>query len=74
MTTRGFGAAEAEQVANLIADVLESPNDDTALGRVKRQVEALCKRLPVYPRASAAGESGHPCLRCRHDEMPVLQG
>src|SRR3989338_6770290 len=35
MTTRGFGAAEAEKVANLIADALESPNDAAALGRVK---------------------------------------
>ena len=33
MTTRGFGAAEAEKLANLIADVLEAPNDETALRR-----------------------------------------
>jgi len=52
MTTRGFGAAQAEQVANLIADALESPSDDTALGRVKREVGALCKRFPVYPPAA----------------------
>ena len=28
MTTRGFGPAEAEKLANLIADVLEDPNGD----------------------------------------------
>ena len=48
MTTRGFGAAEAEKVANLLADVIDSPNDTDALARVKREVGALCKRFPVY--------------------------
>ena len=57
MTTRGFGAAEAEKVANLIADALESSNDDTALGRVKREVGALCKRFPVYPRAAESART-----------------
>jgi len=52
MTTRGFGAAEAAQVANLIADALESPGDEAALGRVKCAVGALCKRFPVYARAA----------------------
>ena len=51
MTTRGFGAGEAQQVANLIADALGSPNDDAVLARVKKEVGALCKRFPVYPRA-----------------------
>ena len=53
MTTRGFGNAEAEKVANLIADALEAPNDETAIGRVKREVGALCRRFPVYAPASA---------------------
>ena len=57
MTTRGFGAAEAEKVANLIADVLESPNDAAALGRVKREVGAMCKRFPVYPRAAESART-----------------
>ncbi|OGA13339.1 MAG: serine hydroxymethyltransferase [Betaproteobacteria bacterium RIFCSPLOWO2_12_FULL_63_13] len=57
MTTRGFGAGEAQQVANLIADALDSPQDDAALGRVKREVGALCKRFPVYPRAAEAAVS-----------------
>jgi len=54
MTTRGFGDAEAEKVANLIADVLEAPNDETALGRVKREVGALCRRFPVYAPAGTS--------------------
>ena len=55
MTTRGFGKAEAEKVANLIADVLEAPADEAVLARVRKDVEALCKRFPVYgPSAKAA--------------------
>ncbi|MDD3434058.1 MAG: serine hydroxymethyltransferase [Tepidiphilus sp.] len=48
MTTRGFGELEAEQVAHLIADVLEAPNDETVLARVREQVADLCRRFPVY--------------------------
>jgi glycine hydroxymethyltransferase len=48
MTTRGFGVEEATQVANLIADVLEAPQDDKVISRVASQVGHLCARLPVY--------------------------
>jgi len=49
MTTRGFRKAEAEQLANLIADVLDRPADDAHLNRVAGDVKALCARFPVYP-------------------------
>jgi len=48
MTTRGFGTAEAEEVANLIADVLDAPNDAAVLERVRGAVAALCAKFPVY--------------------------
>jgi len=48
MTTRGFGAAEAEKLANLIADVLEDPNGELTLQRVTREVKAMCAKFPVY--------------------------
>ena len=48
MTTRGFGEAEAVQVANLVVDVLEAPQDDANLARVREQVSALCRQFPVY--------------------------
>jgi glycine hydroxymethyltransferase len=48
MTTRGFGAPEAELVGNLIVDVLEAPTDEANLARVRDQVGALCARFPVY--------------------------
>jgi glycine hydroxymethyltransferase len=48
MTTRGFSELEAEQVAHLIADVLDSPNDEAKLERVRGKVADLCRRFPVY--------------------------
>ncbi len=48
MTTRGFTEIEAEQVAELIADVLDAPNDEAVLARVRNDVAALCKKFPVY--------------------------
>jgi glycine hydroxymethyltransferase len=48
MTTRGFGRAEAEKVAQFIADVLEDPRGEATLARVTREVKALCAKFPVY--------------------------
>ncbi|VVE88885.1 serine hydroxymethyltransferase [Pandoraea bronchicola] len=48
MTTRGFKEAEAELVGNLIADVLDNPEDAENLARVRAQVAELTKRFPVY--------------------------
>jgi glycine hydroxymethyltransferase len=48
MTTRGFGVKEAEQVGNLIADVLDNPEDAATIERVRTQVAELTKRFPVY--------------------------
>jgi glycine hydroxymethyltransferase len=48
MTTRGFGAAEAERMAGLIADVLEDPRGELTLARVAKEVKAMCARYPVY--------------------------
>ena len=48
MTTRGFGSAEAEELGHLIADVLEAPQDEANLKRVRGAVTDLCRRLPVY--------------------------
>ncbi|KAF1051007.1 MAG: Serine hydroxymethyltransferase [Burkholderia gladioli] len=48
MTTRGFGTKEAEIVGNLIADVLDNPEDAATLERVRGQVSELTKRFPVY--------------------------
>jgi glycine hydroxymethyltransferase len=48
MTTRGFGAVEAAQTAHLIADVLDDPRNPATVARVRREVEALTAKFPVY--------------------------
>mgnify|MGYP000642762126 CR=1 FL=1 len=48
MTTRGFKEIEAEQLANLIADVLDAPEDEAVLSRVAEEVKSLCAKFPVY--------------------------
>ena len=48
MTTRGFKEIEAEQLSNLIADVLEAPADEAVLARVAKAVTEMCAKFPVY--------------------------
>ena len=48
MTTRGFKEAEARQVGNFIADVLDNPTDPENIAKVRAQVSELTKRFPVY--------------------------
>ncbi|HWU65368.1 MAG TPA: serine hydroxymethyltransferase [Methylophilus sp.] len=48
ITTRGFKEAEAEQVANLIADVLDNPESAEVITAVKAKVHALTDKFPVY--------------------------
>ena len=67
VTTRGFQEAEVEQLANLIADLLDNlaarahlgsadgkggvTAEPALIGRVRDAAEALCRRFPVYGRA-----------------------
>jgi glycine hydroxymethyltransferase len=48
MTTRGMKELEAEILANLICDVLDSPHDMGVNERVAGEVKRLCERFPVY--------------------------
>ena len=50
ITTRGFKELEAEQVAHLIADALDAPQDEAHIQQVAHRVKALCARFPVYRR------------------------
>jgi len=47
-TTRGFKEAEIRQVGNWIADVIEHVEDDAAIERVSKDVEALCGKFPLW--------------------------
>ncbi len=48
MTTRGFREEEAKLTGHLIADVLDNPEDQAVLDDVRRRVNELTARLPVY--------------------------
>ena len=54
MTTRGFREAEAVQLGNLIADVLEAPQDEKVRKRVTAAVAELCSAHPVYREEAGA--------------------
>jgi glycine hydroxymethyltransferase len=51
ITSRGMREPEMDRVGEFIARVLASPDDDAALARVKAEVEALCRKFPLYPEA-----------------------
>ncbi|CAN5879990.1 serine hydroxymethyltransferase [soil metagenome] len=48
MTTRGFTEVESIKVGNLLADVLDNPNDAATIERVKAEVKKLTDAFPVY--------------------------
>jgi glycine hydroxymethyltransferase len=49
ITSRGMREPEMDRVAEFIAAALAAPDDDAALGRIKGEVEALCRKFPLYP-------------------------
>jgi glycine hydroxymethyltransferase len=52
MTTRGMGTVEFTEIANIIADRLLSPDNETVAQDCRRRVAALCERFPLYPHLS----------------------
>ena len=51
VTSRGMGEPEMDTIAEYIARVLATPEDDAALAMVRSEVESLCRRFPLYPEA-----------------------
>ena len=51
MTTRGFGQEQARMTANLIADVLEAPEDAAHISHIRSKVAQLVAPFPVYGEA-----------------------
>jgi glycine hydroxymethyltransferase len=49
MTTRGMGTAEFTEIADIIADRLTHPDDETVATECRRRVAQLCDRFPLYP-------------------------
>jgi glycine hydroxymethyltransferase len=48
VTTRGMTETEMDVVGDLVLRALSTPDDDRALAMVKTEVEALCRRFPLY--------------------------
>jgi len=48
ITTRGFKEEETRLTANLMADVLDNPEDESHLAAVRAKVGELTARFPVY--------------------------
>jgi len=49
VTTRGMREGEMGLIAELVTRALKTPDDDGALGRIRAEVEALCRKFPLYP-------------------------
>jgi glycine hydroxymethyltransferase len=49
VTTRGMREPEMELVGELITRALATPEDDRALAMLRTEVEALCRKFPLYP-------------------------
>ncbi|MGH0028686.1 MAG: serine hydroxymethyltransferase [Myxococcota bacterium] len=49
VTTRGMGEGEMREIAALLVRGLERPGDVEELDRIRVDVEALCRRFPLYP-------------------------
>ncbi|MFP7722527.1 serine hydroxymethyltransferase [Lysobacter sp. A3-1-A15] len=48
VTTRGYVEADCVDLANWICDVLDAPEDEAVIARVREAVTAQCARYPVY--------------------------
>jgi glycine hydroxymethyltransferase len=51
VTTRGMREPEMEQIGSLIGRALKTPEDEPALAMIRAEVEALCRKFPLYPEA-----------------------
>ena len=49
VTTRGFTEADCITLADWIADVIDEPDNEAVIERVREQAAQLCRRYPVYP-------------------------
>lgn len=48
LSTRGMGEEEMDRVGDLIAEVLEDPENEAVRADVRRRVEELAARFPLY--------------------------
>jgi len=48
VTTRGYQEADCVELAGWICDVLDAPDDEAVIAKVRDRVTAQCKKFPVY--------------------------
>ncbi|TAL85092.1 MAG: serine hydroxymethyltransferase [Rhodanobacter sp.] len=48
ITTRGYLEADTVELAGWICDVLDAPDDEAVIARVREAVTAQCRKFPVY--------------------------
>src|SRR5690554_5136036 len=48
VTTRGYGEQDCIELAGWMCDVLDAPDDEAVIARVREQVTAQCRKFPVY--------------------------
>lgn len=48
VTTRGYLEADVVELTQWICDVLDAPNDDAVIAKVRDKVTAQCHKFPVY--------------------------
>ena len=48
VTTRGYGEQDCVDLANWMCDVLDAPEDEAVIARVRENVTAQCRKFPVY--------------------------
>ncbi|MBI3592842.1 MAG: serine hydroxymethyltransferase [Nitrospirae bacterium] len=48
VTTRGMGAAEMNEIADIIANVIKNINNPSVMSGMNARVKALCDRHPIY--------------------------
>jgi len=49
LTTRGMGEDEMRIIGGWIAEILEAPEDEDRLARIRAEVRVLCEAFPLYP-------------------------
>jgi glycine hydroxymethyltransferase len=49
VTTRGMAEGEMDLIGELIARALQAPDADATLAAIRTEVEALCRKFPLYP-------------------------
>src|SRR5690554_1348435 len=48
VTTRGYMEQDCVELANWMCDVLDAPDDEAVIARVREAVTAQCRKYPVY--------------------------